>query len=324
MDPQYLRAYTERAAASAEPGTPIRFVASTENVARDGLVISADGWQLDNFRANPTILWSHDYMGNRPPIGKATNLEVKDGKLFADVVFDQADEFARSIERKYRDGFLNAVSVGWDTVQMEPPKGSDGAARITQAELLDISAVNVPGDPGALMERQKRALAVQAHDILKIVEPVDETPNQNPDTDHSTARATWQDTAASMVRLFWPFTQRPDEDREKEYRKIVREYGRHGKTAPEFLAANEVDALSVDDIRGHFLEGEPELHAELFAAMGARAGAVLSKRNTDALDQAIALLQGIRVSAQKEADQTEEERAAEASIRELRGLFVKD
>lgn len=57
------------------------------------------------------------------------------------MTFDPDDEFARAIERKCRNGFLNTVSVGWDS-------------RGDTNELLDISAVPVPGDPDALMERQ--------------------------------------------------------------------------------------------------------------------------------------------------------------------------
>ena len=53
-------------------------------------------------------------------------------------------EFARQVERKYRDGFLHAVSVGWDTIEL------DGRQRY---DLLDLSAVPVPGDPSAIMER---------------------------------------------------------------------------------------------------------------------------------------------------------------------------
>jgi hypothetical protein len=155
---QYLRALREQTASSADPGTPIRFTASTEGIGRDGLQIAADGWDLDNFRLNPAFLWSHDYTGNKPPIGRVANIEVKDKTLIADVMFDQGDEFARQIERKYRDGFLNAVSVGWDTKQVEPPVGASGAAKVTRAELLDLSAVNIPGDPNALIQRQLRAL----------------------------------------------------------------------------------------------------------------------------------------------------------------------
>lgn len=285
----HIRGYCERAATPAEPGTPIRFTASTENVGRDGLVINADGWQLDNFRANPAILWSHDYAGNRPPIGRAANLEVKDGKLIADVIFDQGDEFARQIERKYRDGFLNAVSVGWDTQQIEPPKGANDAARVTRAELLDISAVNIPGDPNALMERQKRALADNARELLTLVDDV------------APESALWSEVSASMVSLFGSVAQRPDTERQREYRRLSREYARHGKTAPEWMPLHDLEVLGADEIRGLFLEGEADGFEWLNSATPEqRAGAVLSKRNADDLATAITLITGVMERATKE------------------------
>lgn len=146
MQTIYVRAYREEPDPQAEPpaeGAPLRFVASTENVARDGLTIKADAWQLDNYRKNPVVLWAHDY--TQPPIARS-DVALEDGRLIASVTFDQGDEFAKAIERKYRAGFLHSVSVGWDTQENE-------GSTVIRAELLDISAVPVPGDPDALIQR---------------------------------------------------------------------------------------------------------------------------------------------------------------------------
>lgn len=285
----HIRGYCERAATPAEPGTPIRFVASTEQVGRDGLIIAADGWQLDNYRANPAVLWSHDYAGQRPPIGRAT-VEVVKGKLMADVTFDQGDPFAVDIERKYREGFLNTVSVGWDTQQVEPGKGMNDAARVTRAELLDISAVNIPGDPNALMERQKRALADNARELLTLVD--DAAPTES---------ATWEQVSSQMVSLYASTAQRPDTERQREYRRLSREYARHGKTAPEWMALHDLEVLGADEIRGLFLAGEDAgLEWLRIVTPEQRAGAVLSKRNADDLATAITLITGVMERATKE------------------------
>lgn len=167
MEPRYLRAYRADGGQSTDTG-PMRFVASTENVARDGLAIAADGWQLANYRKNPIVLWAHDYFGNRPPIGRA-DVKVDGKELLADITFDAGDPFAADIERKYRQGFLSAVSVGWDTIELDGKKpepgdlaniffGGAAGHTVTKAELLDISAVPVPGDPDALKERAVRGL----------------------------------------------------------------------------------------------------------------------------------------------------------------------
>lgn len=140
----YMRALTDGLDEQAAPGTPIRFVASTEGVKRDGQELRVADWRVDNYRKNPVFLWAHDYMGQHLPIGRA-EVGFEGRHLVAEGYFDQDDEFARQVERKYRNKFLHSVSVGWG-------ESEDGGN-----ELLDISAVPVPGDPDALMERQMRA-----------------------------------------------------------------------------------------------------------------------------------------------------------------------
>jgi hypothetical protein len=124
------------------------FVATTGGAKRDGLALDMTGGQFDNYMRNPVFLWAHDYSGRTLPIGKTVKLTSSKTRLRAHVVFDQGDEFARQIERKFDDGFLSAVSVGW--MDME----RDNAGMITKWDLLDISAVPVPGDPDALIERE--------------------------------------------------------------------------------------------------------------------------------------------------------------------------
>lgn len=250
--PHFLRGYCERAAASdGEMGSAIRFVASTENVGRDGLILEARGWQLDEFKANPTILWSHDYAGQRPPIGRAADVWIDGDRLMADIIFDsEHDEFARSVEGKYRRGVLSSVSVGWDTVE------SDGR-RSTKQTLLDISAVNIPGDPAALMERQIRAAADLGQQMAALLEPESKQPTHD-------AEALWVGTAYQMVRLFRRDANDAESVRLQTYKRITRAYERQGKTAPEFLGADELSALDDTTWRGLFLAGEAEAVPELF------------------------------------------------------------
>jgi hypothetical protein len=128
-------------------GDPLRFTASTPGIARDGKSLRVEDWYLEDYRRNPVFLFAHQY--TLPPIGRA-EVSVAADRLIADVVFDQEDPFAREVERKYRRGFMNAVSVGWDE------KVVNGRKRL---ELLDISAVPVGADAQAVIERMRRQLA---------------------------------------------------------------------------------------------------------------------------------------------------------------------
>ena len=154
---QLLTGHLSRAAANGD----LVFTAVTAGAKRDGLEIDIAGMRTDNFLKNPVFLWVHDYMGNNPPIGKVVSLEKIIGALVATVRFDLTDPFAAKIPRKYLAGFLNAVSVGWETLKV------DGAV-VVESDLLDISAVLVPGDPEALMMRA----AAYARG-LRVAKPID-------------------------------------------------------------------------------------------------------------------------------------------------------
>lgn len=293
----YLRAYAQMTGEGAA-GEPIRFVASTETVARDGLVVEQAGWRLDNYMRNPVFLWAHDYGGAHLPIGRAVPM-VQDGKLVADVTFDQDDPFAREVEGKYRRGFLHAVSVGFNPIKIVGG-GAGAAPRSVETELLDISAVPVPGDPLALKERQVRALVELGEELAETLE--DESLN---------GEVAWEQAAIEMMRLLHPATRMPEGQRKKAFNRVCVAYRKLGKTAPEWLSDADLDGLDEDQMRGLLLEGEPELLPGWFGestssatddlSREARSGAVLSTRNLNDLQDAVRLIQGVLERASKEA-----------------------
>lgn len=319
--PRFLRAFRSEGEAAGAAGTPIKFVASTEGVKRDGKNLAAADWKLENFRKNPVVLWSHDYGGRNLPIGRAA-AEIDGQQLVSEVTFDQADEFARQVEQKYRDGYLNTVSVGWDDVASCPNCGervSVYAASLAsilrqacpsckrelpkdikvQHELLDISAVNVPGDPDALMERQYQRLRA-----LYEEEPAEAAAGA--------VGLQWEEAACLMVRALDPGARMTDDQRRKAYNRAERFYRLHHRRAPELLAGETLAALGADELRGLYLEGEAELWPSLFADV--RVGAVLNARNRGDLEQAVSLVQGVLDRSTKEPakDPAKEEATADA------------
>lgn len=120
-------------------------IASTDSVDRMGEVINQDGWDLGNFKNNPVLLWAHD--DRIPRIGTAKNLRIDkaNGKsaLMFEPVFNEATELSRAIKQIFEtDG--GTFSVGFMPLEM------DGNT-YTKAELLEISAVNVPANQDAMM-----------------------------------------------------------------------------------------------------------------------------------------------------------------------------
>lgn len=127
--------------------TEFLFVASDEAPDRIRDVIRADGWDLTQFKRNPSILWSHDY--SIAPIGKAPQVWVDGKQLLNTVAFDHEDEFAAFIEGKVSRGMVRAESVGFRPLEFSFDK-ENGGVIFTKQELLEISIVSVGMHPKAL------------------------------------------------------------------------------------------------------------------------------------------------------------------------------
>jgi len=152
-----VKLFVERATElENEDDRTIRFVASDETVDRYGDVISADGWQLANFRKNPIFLWGHDY---DRPIGRVVKVGVEDGRLMASakLAAQGASEFVDGLWALIKEKIIRAVSVGF-TVDSDKDYEyiRDEEERVTglhflRQELLEISLVAVPANPSALL-----------------------------------------------------------------------------------------------------------------------------------------------------------------------------
>jgi hypothetical protein len=147
---------------------PLTFVASSTAVNRYGFALRHDGWRVENYHRNPVVLWAHD--DRRPPIGRG-RAALRGGHLMTDIEFDRADPFAAAIEQKYRAGFLNAVSVGFDFVDGRGQvlnnwqrMSADQIRDEAFYDLAEVSAVPVPADPNAL--KQTLSAAASFADLL--------------------------------------------------------------------------------------------------------------------------------------------------------------
>ena len=168
-----------RAASEEAPDAALVFMASTPGTKRDGIDTAVLPWKVDSFRSVPTVTWCHDFAGSRLPIGRA-DVEVLNtpaGEFIrAAITFDRADPFAAEVERKYRAGFLHAVSVSWDDVDAAgiPVRGG---GRAVAHELLEIAAVPVPGDPAALLEKRTTVLRSMARELITALASADDEPD---------------------------------------------------------------------------------------------------------------------------------------------------
>ena len=160
----------------------VSFVASTDSEDRYFDVINQFGWNLDSYKKNNIVLLNHNSLGL--PIGKG-DVEVIDGKLVIEVEFDMKDELATTIARKCKDGFINAVSVGFNSKDAikrnELPKDSpyygERGMYFRSAELLEVSIVTIPANSEAVAAKNYQLISPEsqqniAENIAKYVESI--------------------------------------------------------------------------------------------------------------------------------------------------------
>ena len=83
-------------------------------------------------------------------VGRVEDAQVKNGELVCSVVFGN-DEDSEKIFRKYVDGTLNDVSIGYNIrdIVVTEKKGEPTHVLVTDYDILELSAVGVGFDGGA-------------------------------------------------------------------------------------------------------------------------------------------------------------------------------
>ncbi len=141
------------------------WVMSDMTLDRDREQIDPEGWDLKEFKKNPVLLWSHDWM--RPAIGHVDNVKIdrKAGQLVGEPVFDpqEIDEFAWMIGQKVETGTIHTGSVGFKPVKVEIPAeeneedskaGKKPKPRLIyrKQELWEFTICNIPSNPNARVQ----------------------------------------------------------------------------------------------------------------------------------------------------------------------------
>ena len=138
----------------------ISVTVSTAGVDRDNDTVDPAGWQLENFKRNPVVLFAHDY--SALPVGRCPSISVMNGKLVASVEFPPSGmyPFADTVYDMVKAGFLNATSVGFKPLDSEP--NDHGGVHFLQTELLEFSIVPIPSNPQALISTRSYQPATDA------------------------------------------------------------------------------------------------------------------------------------------------------------------
>ena len=140
-------------------GPVMEFIGSDGSVDRYDEVIDQAGWELDNFRANPVIPDCHDYSSIAKILGRAQSVSVKDGQLVNQVEFCTDNPMGLLAYKMAKGGFIKSQSVGFIPLEWTTGNKSGEPARTyTKCELLEISLVVVPANPGATIGNQIKSV----------------------------------------------------------------------------------------------------------------------------------------------------------------------
>lgn len=124
----------------------LEFVLSTERINSYGQIILTDGIDTEDFEKNPIMLWQHE---RGRVIGKWTDIKKTNGNLLATAVFDETDEFSKSVYNKVTGGFISACSIG---IKINPAdiKVENDIETVTKSKLLEASLVDIPSNGDAI------------------------------------------------------------------------------------------------------------------------------------------------------------------------------
>lgn len=146
LDTEEQTKFLEASITKADDGSFIA-IASTNANDRHGEVVDNNGWDLKAFKKNPVILWGHDHSEPAIGVSKKTWVEGtgKKAKLMIQPLLHDVTEKARAVKELVDMGVIRTLSVGF-----KPLESPDGIT-FTKNELLEVSMVNVPANPEAMM-----------------------------------------------------------------------------------------------------------------------------------------------------------------------------
>jgi len=140
------------------------FTASSAKSDRENDVIQPEGWVLEHFKDGGPLLWGHDQ--SKLPIGRILWVKVDDGKLVGKAKFNGQTQLSTDVEKLVRSGDLTALSVGFRPLDMK--MNNEGGRNFTKQELLEISVVNVPANPDAVIHSIK-SMDIKSTSLIKAI-----------------------------------------------------------------------------------------------------------------------------------------------------------
>ncbi len=146
------------------------FIATDETVDRYNECIKLDGWNTDNYLANPVVPDCHNYDSVARILGRTVSLKISD-KMVNRVEFALDNPMGNMAYKMAKGGFIKSESVGFIPLEWNNGNEKDQPDRTyTKQELLEISLVVVPANPGATIGLALKSGALEKSDLRDLSE----------------------------------------------------------------------------------------------------------------------------------------------------------
>lgn len=148
------------------------FVISTKRVDSYNTTIAPDGWLLEDYAANPVVLFAHDQDGL--PVARDIGRFIDRERLVGTAMFAtrELNPFGHQVGRLVRAGFLNTASVGFEPVEVEESKERGRESTpfapldFRKQRLVEWSIVPVPANADCLAQDRSGMSALEVRSAL--------------------------------------------------------------------------------------------------------------------------------------------------------------
>ena len=117
-----------------------------------GTRVLTSGMNVEQYQRNPVLLYMHE-RGN--VIGYVKDLQVENGEVTGELMFDEASELSTRCKKQYEFGSLKMVSAGLDILETseEPELLVQGQTcpTITKSKLFEVSLVDIGANDDAIV-----------------------------------------------------------------------------------------------------------------------------------------------------------------------------
>ena len=119
-----------------------------------GSRVLTSGVNVAQYERNPVLLYMHE---RGKVIGYMKDIEVKDGEITGEPVFDCATELSKQCKKQWEVGSLRMVSIGIDVLELsEKPEHlvvGQTAPTITKSKIFETSIVDIGANDNAIVMR---------------------------------------------------------------------------------------------------------------------------------------------------------------------------